>query len=207
MADLAEDKVLETVRALIKNEPEQVQQALDALSEGMDVVGERFDTFEYFVGDLIFAGEIFTEVLELLQPLMRVEKTGGEKVILATVEGDLHDLGKKMVKVALEAKHFQVIDLGVNVSPAAILQQTVREKARFVALSAVLSSAIDAMERTIKAFTDAGLREKVTIVIGGACVNESIASLIRADAYGNRPEDTANIFLAAMKKAPPAPQT
>ena len=200
MADLAEDKVLETVRSLIKNEPEHVQQALDALSAGMSVVGERFDTFEYFVGDLIFAGEIFTEVLELLQPLMRVEKTGGEKVILATVEGDLHDIGKKMVKVALEAKHFQVIDLGVNVSPAVILQQTIKENARFVALSAVLSSAIDSMARTIEAFTKAGLREKVTIVIGGACIDERIARSIKADAYGNQPEDTANIFLAAMEK-------
>lgn len=171
----------------------------------MDIIGEKFDTFEYFVGDLIFAGEIFMEAIELVKPVFDVSRPDGEKVILATVEGDLHDIGKRIVRVTLEAKHFQVIDLGVNVSPAVILKRTIEEGARFVALSAVLTSALSAMERTVQAFRGAGLRERVTIVIGGACVNDIVAKKVGADAYGKTPEDTAAIFLAAKEKNDTAP--
>lgn len=205
MGALSEEKVLCAVRELVKNEPEHAQQALDALSAGMDIIGEKFDTFEYFVGDLIFAGEIFMEAIELVKPVFDVSRPDGEKVILATVEGDLHDIGKSIVRVTLEAKHFRVIDLGVNVSPSAILKRTIEEGARFVALSAVLTSALSAMERTVQAFRGAGLRERVTIVIGGACVNDIVAKKIGADAYGKTPEDTAAIFLAAKEKNDTAP--
>ena len=205
MGALSEEKVLRAVRELVKNEPEHAQQALDALSAGMDIIGEKFDTFEYFVGDLIFAGEIFMEAIELVKPVFDVSRPDGEKVILATVEGDLHDIGKRIVRVTLEAKHFQVIDLGVNVSPAVILKRTIEEGARFVALSAVLTSALSAMERTVQAFRGAGLRERVTIVIGGACVNDIVAKKVGADAYGKTPEDTAAIFLAAKEKNDTAP--
>ena len=137
MGDLAEEQVLSAVRNLVKTEPEHAQQALDALSEGMEIVGERFDSLEYFVGDLIYAGEVFTSAMELIKPLYQAEGPQHGKVILATVEGDLHDIGKNMVKVALEAKRFDVIDLGVNVSPAVIVKRVIEEDASIVALSAV----------------------------------------------------------------------
>lgn len=197
MGNLAEDKVLAAVRALIRDEPEHAQQALDALSAGMDLVGEKFDSFEYFVGDLIFAGEIFMESLELIKPIFEPSGPQRAKVILATVEGDLHDIGKSMVRVTLEAKRFQIIDLGVNVSPATIVRRAIEEDAHLIALSAVLTSALSAMERTVEAFRDAGLREQVTIVVGGACVSPAVAKKIGADFYGKTPEDTAAIFLAA----------
>lgn len=197
MGDLAEEKVLATIRELIHNEPEQVPQALDALIEGMEVVGDRFDSLEYFVGDLIFAGEVFTSAMELMAPLFQAEGPKHGKVILATVEGDLHDIGKNMVKVALEAKRFDVIDLGVNVSPDVIVKRTVEEGASIVALSAVLTLALDSLSRTIEAFRDAGIRDQVFVVTGGSGVNAAVAKRIGADAYGHTPNDTVAFCLAA----------
>ena len=188
--DLAEEKVLATVRDLIQNNPEQVQLALDALSKGMETVGARFDSLEYFVGDLIFAGEVFTSVMELINPLYQAVGAKRCKVILATVEGDLHDIGKNIVKIALEAKGFEVIDLGVNVSPSMIVKRTMEEHAPIVALSAVLTMAVDAMGQTIQALQAAGLRDKVSVVVGGAGVRERTAKEIGADAYRCAPEDT-----------------
>ena len=196
MGDLAEEKVLTAIRELVKNDPEHLQQALDALSEGMVLVGDRFDSLEYFVGDLIFAGEVFTSAMELIKPLYQAEGPKHGKVILATVEGDLHDIGKNMVKVALEAKRFDVIDLGVNVSPAVIVKRTIEENASIVALSAVLTLALDAMSRTIQAFCDAGIRNKVSVVIGGAGTNAVVAREVGADAYARAPDDTVAFCLA-----------
>ena len=204
MGDLAEDKVLAEVRALVQNEPEHIQQAIDALSEGMEIVGERFDSLEYFVGDLIFAGEVFSSAMELIKPLYQAEGAKRCKVVLATVEGDLHDIGKNMVKVALEARGFDVIDLGVNVSPSVIVRKTAEEKAPIVALSAVLTLAVDAMERTIQALSAAGIRDKVSVVVGGAGVNEYTAEKIGADAYGYAPEDTVAFCVTVDEKRRPA---
>lgn len=138
-------------------------------------------------------GEIFTEALEILRPYLESKKDGParQKVILATVEGDFHDIGKNIVKYILEAHNMQVIDLGVNVPPAEIVRRTVEENAVIVALSAVLTSAIMAMQKTIEAFEAEGLRDKIHIIIGGACASPEVARSIRADAYGRTPEDSA----------------
>lgn len=200
MGDLEEEKVLSAIRDIVEHEPEHAQQALDALSSGMEIVGERFDTLEYFVGDLIFAGELFTSAMELIMPLYQAAEARHCKVLLATVEGDLHDIGKNMVKVALEAKGFPVIDLGVNVSPAAIVQKAQEEQVPIVALSAVLTLARDAMERTIQAFKAMGIRDSVSVIVGGAGVNASLAKKIGADAYCRMPEDTVAFCLSADEK-------
>lgn len=199
MGNLNEKAVIGAVRTAVREEPAELLQVIEALSQGMNIVGEKFDEFEYFVGDLIFAGEVFTEALKILQPGFPDKTIGGtgKKVVLATVEGDVHDLGKNIVKTVLRSKGLEIIDLGVNVSPAAIVQKTIEEDAHIVALSAVLTIALDSMERTIAAFDAAGIRDKVTIVVGGACVNAETAKKIRADAYGKTPEDTAAICLAA----------
>lgn len=199
MGELDEHAVLTCIREIAADRPDLVRDALDALSEGMTIVGERFDDFEYFVGDLIFAGEVFSEAMEILRPTFppSEETAKKKKVILATVEGDLHDIGKNIVASVLESKGLEVVDLGVNVAPSVIVQRTVEEGARIVALSAVLTSALDAMARTIDSLSSAGIREKVTVVVGGACINAHTAKKIKADFYGKTPEDTAAICLAA----------
>ena len=200
MGDLEEEKVLTTMRELVEREPENVSQAIDALSEGMQIVGERFDSLEYFVGDLIYAGEVFTSAMELVKPLYKAAGNKHCKVVLATVEGDLHDIGKNMVKVALEAKRFDVIDLGVNVAPEVIANRAKEENAPIVALSAVLTLASESMDRTIKALGDAGIRDKVAVVIGGAGVNEGVAKDIGADMYCRQPDDTVAYCLSVDEK-------
>ena len=200
MGDLEERAVLAAIREVAEQEPEHIRDAIAALSDGMEIVGERFDSLEYFVGDLIFAGEIFSEAIELMRPQMAQGEShgpaAGKKVILATVEGDLHDIGKNIVRSTLEAKGFTVVDLGVNVSPAVIVSRTIEEGAHIIALSAVLTSSVEAMQRTVEACVSAGIRDKVSIVIGGACTSEAIAKRIKADYYGYMPDDTADYCLS-----------
>lgn len=200
MGNLEEANTIAGIQAVLETCPERAPEALRALIDGMDIVGERFEDLEYFVGDLIFAGELFTEAMELLRPALNTaacaEAAGRGKIILATVEGDLHDIGKNIVKVFLEAKGFRVVDMGVNVSPAAIVQRAIQEDARIIALSAVLTSGMSAMKRTVEACAAAGIRDKVSIVIGGACASESVARMVKADFYGKMPEDTAGYCLS-----------
>lgn len=200
MGDLNEEAVLSTIREISEMYPEKVQDALQAMVGGMNIVGDRFDLAEYFVGDLIFAGEIFTESMDLLRPALSATESSAKiarkKVILATVEGDLHDIGKNIVKVVLEAKGFNVIDLGVNVSPATIVNRTIEEGAEIIALSAVLTSALDSIQRTVEACVAAGIRDKVAIVVGGAGVNAVTAKKMKVDFYGAMPQDTAAFCLS-----------
>lgn len=201
MGDLDEHMVRPMIQSVAADAPELANEALNALSRGMDIIGEKFGMHEYFIADLVFAAEIFNEAMDILLPVYTSEGTEPMgTVILATVEGDLHDIGKNLVRSALQAKGLQVIDLGVNVSPAEIVQKTMEHKAGAVALSAVLTLGIESMEQTIKALTAAGIRDKLTIVVGGACLSESVAKRIKADAYCKTPEDTAALCLAAMKK-------
>lgn len=201
MGDLDEGAVRDKVRRVAENAPEQVSTALAALSRGMDIIGKKFAACEYFIADLIFAGELFTEAIELLRPAFPPEEEPtGQTVVLATVEGDLHDIGKNIVRVVLQSKGMRVIDLGVNASPCLIARRAAEENADVVALSAVLTYAVESMERTVKALKSIGIRDKVTVVVGGACMDEHIARKIGADAYGRTPEDTAAICLAVANK-------
>lgn len=199
MGDLRENEVLSIIREVAESAPTQARKAMDALSGGMNIVGERFDNFEYFVGDLIFAGEIFSGAVELLKPVIPRTPdilTERKKVILATAEGDLHDIGKNIVKAVLESKGLEVVDMGVNVSPSAIVNRAIEEDAGVIALSAVLTTAVEAMQRTVEACVSAGIRDNVAIIVGGAGVNAAIAKRIKADHYGKTPEDTAAFCLS-----------
>ncbi len=200
MGELQENDILSTIQEIVTSSPELARTALNALADGMNIISRKFDTFEYYVGDLIYAGEIFTTAIEMLNPVFSASADGSladrKKVILATVEGDFHDIGKNIVKVVMETKGLQVIDLGVNVSPAAIVNKAIAENAGYIALSAVLTSAVDAMRRTVEECVSAGIRDQVTIIIGGAGVSESIAKKIKADFYGKTPEGTAALCLS-----------
>ena len=199
MGNLAENAVLSTIYAAVEQEPQNVQQVLSALSAGMAIVGERFDGLEYFVGDLIFAGEIFSEAMEILRPAFPSIEGYGQrkKVLLATVEGDFHNIGKNIVKIVLQSKGLEVVDLGVNVPPATIVRRAMEDHIRIIGLSVVLTSAVETMRRTSDAFQEAGIRDQVTIVVGGLCMNEVVAKRVNADYYAKTPEDTAAICLAA----------
>ena len=159
---------------------------LDACREAMTEVGVRFEQGEYFVPELILAGEMLRSISELVKPLMKNEAAVAKKakIVLGTVAGDIHDIGKDIVIFMLDVNNFEVIDLGVDV-PAEKFVETVREhRPQVVGLSGFLTMAFDQMKATVEALADAGLRDSVKVMIGGAIMDEDVAKYVGADAYG-----------------------
>ena len=162
-----------------------VQQILDeGLLAGMSVIGEKFKNNEVFVPEVLVAARAMNMGAALLKPLMKeagVEAVG--KVCIGTVKGDLHDIGKNLVKMMLEGKGLEVIDLGTDVSPETFVKTAQEENCQIICCSALLTTTMGVMGEVVKAVTDAGLRDKVKIMIGGAPVTEAFCRQIGADAY------------------------
>jgi methylmalonyl-CoA mutase cobalamin-binding domain/chain len=164
----------------------------------MDEVGRRFECSEYFVPELLISARAMKAALELIRPLLtaRGDKPVG-RVAIGTVKGDLHDIGKNLVASLLEGGGFEVIDLGVNVSPEKFIA-TVKEKhANIIAMSALLTTTMPAMKMTIEALKQAGIREQVKVLIGGAPITQRYAEEIGADGYS----ENAVGAVALAKKA------
>ncbi len=163
-----------------------VEEIIDrGLTEGMGIVGQKFETKEYFIPDMLAAAEAVGAAMEILEP--HLAKSGIKpkgKIIVATVKGDLHDIGKNIVSILLRGAGYTVKDLGNDITPQAIVDAIKKENAQFLGLSALLTSTMINMKDTIQAITDSGLRDKVKIIIGGAPVSEDFASSIGADGYG-----------------------
>ena len=199
MGELDEDEVIKLVNeALAKGE---ANQALTACQEGLNIVGERFEGGEYFVSDLIFAGDIMGEAVGILKPALAAggSSASAGKVILATVKGDLHDIGKNIVRSLLEASNFEVFDLGIDIAPEDIVAAAKKEGANIIALSGVLTLAIDAMKDTVEAFKKAGMRDQVKIIIGGAPVTAEVSALVGSDAWSLVPQEGVKICLGWSK--------
>jgi 5-methyltetrahydrofolate--homocysteine methyltransferase len=153
---------------------------------GMGEVGVRFKRGEMFVPEVLMSAEAMHTGLELLRPLLaesNVERIG--RIMLATVKGDLHDIGKNLVGMMCEGEGFEVIDLGFNVAPEVIIEKIKEHQPDVVGLSAMLTTTMRAMGHTIKAVEEAGLRDKVKIIVGGAPVDKEFAERIGADGYGS----------------------
>jgi len=156
-----------------------------SLVPAMDEVGRRFDCEEYFVPELLLAARAMKAAMEIVRPLLvdtGVEPAG--RVVIGTVKGDLHDIGKNLVASLLEGGGFEVIDLGADVSPERFIEAAGTHKAQLVALSALLTVTMPAMRTTIHAFEAAGLRDSVKIMVGGAPITQQYADAIGADGYG-----------------------
>ena len=193
MRELDEDALLSAMRELMENNGDAAA-ALEACQRGMEGVGELFEEGEYFVGDLIFAGEIMSGALEIIKPALMAEgAVSGGKVLIATVRDDLHDIGKNIVKSLLEAGGFEVIDMGVDVSSEAVVEKAKAEGIRIIALSGVLTLSLEAMAATVKAFEAAGMRESVRIIVGGAPVNDSSGPATGADAWTQSPQKCVSL--------------
>ncbi len=165
-------------------DPQQV--ILKSIAQGMEIVGKKFEASEYFLSELIVAGEIGKEVTKLLEPKLKgvkIKKIG--KVVIGTVRGDLHDIGKNIVSMMLEASEFSVIDLGADVSAEAFVDAVKKDKPNIVAMSALLTVTMVEMENVVDELKKAGLRKKVKVIIGGAAVTEEFAKSIGADSYGS----------------------
>jgi len=171
------------------------QSALDSglepgliLSEGMIAamkeVGKRFEDGEYFVPEMLISARAMQTGLNLLKPhLLSTNVKSAGKIVIGTVKGDLHDIGKNLVGLMLEGAGFEVIDLGVDVSPEKFVETIAAEQAQVVALSALLTTTMPNMETTIEAIKKAGLRDKVKVMIGGAPVTQDYANQVGADGF------------------------
>jgi len=155
------------------------------LTKGMDVVGQKFEAKEYYIPDMLASAEAVGAAMEILEP--HLAKSGIKpkgKIIVATVKGDLHDIGKNIVSILLRGAGYTVKDLGNDAAPQAIVAAVREENPQFVGLSALLTSTMMNMRDTIQALTESGLRDKVKVLIGGAPVSEEFAQDIGADGYG-----------------------
>lgn len=158
---------------------------LEQLRQGMAVVGRRFASGEYFLADMIMAAEIFRQASMRIEPLLAGESRASlGAVVFATVQGDIHDLGKNIVVSMLRGAGFHVHDLGVDVPPERIVAAVRETGARVVGLSGLLTTAFEGMRATVEALTRAGLRGQVCVMIGGGPVNEAARAYTGADAWG-----------------------
>jgi len=155
------------------------------LTRGMEVVGERFEAKQYFIPDMLASAQAVGAAMDILEPHLAgtAAKTKG-KIIVATVKGDLHDIGKNIVSILLRGAGYTVKDLGNDIDTSTILEAVREEKPQFLGLSALLISTMANMADVVQALKDAGLRDNVKIIIGGAPVSEEFAKSIGADGYG-----------------------
>ncbi len=166
------------------NENVAAREILDALLAGMSDVGERFKKNEIFVPEVLIAARAMNTAMELLEPqLVDAGIKPEHKVVIGTVKGDLHDIGKNLVAMMLEGGGYDVIDLEVDVSPEDFVSTASEQDANVIALSALLTTTMPSMKDTVDALVEAGLKDQVKVVIGGAPVTQSYADEIGADGY------------------------
>jgi len=178
---------------------ESPQSILAACQEAMRVVGERYQDGSYFLPELIMSGEMLKKIAVLVKSEFVAQAPAGEKlgrVVLGTVRGDIHDIGKDIVGFLLDVNGFEVTDLGINVAEEKFVEAVKEQKPQVLALSGFLSVAFDTMKSTVEALQAAGLREDLKIIIGGGQMDELVRKFTGADAYG----DDAMAAVAFAKK-------
>ncbi|MDA3790300.1 MAG: corrinoid protein [Desulfobacula sp.] len=164
--------------------------AVDILNQGliygMDIVGEKMESGDMFIPEVLMAAKFMAGCVEILKPLLGdYEKIRGANVLIGTVKGDLHDIGKNLVAMMMESAGMNVYNLGVDIEPAVFVEQIKEKKARIICLSALLTTTMPMMKQTIDAIVESGLRDRVKILVGGAPVTQSFADEIGADGFAS----------------------
>ncbi|MEJ2549860.1 MAG: cobalamin-dependent protein [Anaerolineales bacterium] len=182
ISNLQEETALAFVQERITRGDDPIA-IIDDCSRGMQLVGERYEAGEYFLAGLIMAGEIFSQVMEWLQPIVVKQVTGKStgRILVGTVQGDIHDLGKNILTMLLSCHSFAVHDLGVDVSPNIFREQASEFKPHIVGLSGLLTSSYDSMRETIAQIRDGGYRGP--IIIGGGQITEEVSQYVKADSW------------------------
>jgi len=168
----------------------------DALNPGMQIVGDKYESGEYFIPDLVMSAEAMKAAMAVFEPELMARKEKRQvlgTVVIGTVEGDIHEIGKSLVATMLAASGFQVHDLGVDVPAATFVKQVQEKDANVVGLSALLTTTMRNQEVVIDALKEAGLRDKVKVVIGGAPASPEWAETIGADAYAENANETVGV--------------
>ena len=186
VADLEEEKAIKLVKDRLAK-GEDPNKILTDSREGMEQVGKRFGEGEYFLPELVYSAEIFKQISEIIKPQLKTQtarKGTVGKVVIGTVAGDIHDIGKDIVSFMLDMNGFEVYDIGVDAPPQKFVDKIKETNASIVALSGFLTLAFDSMKETVDAIKAAGLRDKVKIMIGGGQIDDEIRKFSGADAYG-----------------------
>jgi 5-methyltetrahydrofolate--homocysteine methyltransferase len=195
IAEMKEEEAIQLVRDMLDKGVKPMA-ILDAARQAMDIIGQRYEKGIYFLPELMMAGEIMGQIAEILKPKLaespEVKRLG--RVLIGTVQGDIHDIGKNIVTFMLDANGFEVLDLGVDVPPQKFVEAVRDFQPQVVGLSGFLTLAFDSMKETIQALEAAGLRDKVKVMIGGGSVDEHVRAYTGADAYGR--DAVAGVSLA-----------
>jgi dimethylamine corrinoid protein len=189
LGDLNESATIEGVEAALASGQDPVV-VLHALQAGMNVVGQRFESGEYFLSELIYSADIFKKAGAPLQARLaeQVQETHGT-LVLGTVKNDIHDFGKDIVATVMTSNGFKVIDLGVNVEQQAFVDAIREHKPALVGMSCLLTTVFDDMKEAIETIKAAGLRDQVTILVGGGPVDQACADYVGADVYCKTAQD------------------
>ncbi len=188
LANMREAEAMDLAQKML-DAGEDPLQVIDLCREALEIVGKRFEAGKYFLPELIMAGEMLKKISQTAKPFMKkesnakTEMTG--KVVIGSVKGDIHDIGKDIVTFMLDINGFEVHDLGVDV-PAKKFVDAIKEvQPEVVGMSALLTTAFESMKNTVEVINDAGVRDQVKIMIGGGSVDEKVRAYTGADAYGS----------------------
>ena len=187
IVELELDDIAGAVKVALDEDGKDPFEILTALTKGMDEVSRRYEEFDYFLGELVLAGDTMKAGLEVLKPALAISDNAVEKlkVVICTVKGDQHDLGKNLLGILLLSANFEVYDLGRDVDAETIVEKVKETGASVVALSSLLSMTVDQIGVVHKALQDAGLRDKVKLIVGGAPLNMELAKKFGADGYAD----------------------
>jgi 5-methyltetrahydrofolate--homocysteine methyltransferase len=186
ITDMREEDAVRTAKEMLDKGTSPLR-ILDDCREAMAIVGKRFEAGEYFVPELILAGEMLRQISEVIKPKLAESAEAAKKrgkIVIGTVQGDIHDIGKNIVTFMLDVNGFDVRDLGVDVPIQKFVDAVKEFQPEVVGLSGFLTLAYDPMKNTVQALKDAGLRDQVKIMIGGGQMDEKIRQYTNADAYG-----------------------
>lgn len=178
------DGITKGVEAALKagNSPHSIM--MDGMAAGMEEVGKKYEGGEYFLAELVIAGETMKEGMRVIEPLLKPEELKGiGAVVIGSVRGDLHDIGKNIVVIMLRSAGFRVFDLGVDIAPVRFLEEVKDKEARVVAMSALLTTTMVEMQNVVEVIKKAGIRDGVKTIVGGTPITEEFARRIGADAY------------------------
>ncbi|MEM2915107.1 MAG: corrinoid protein [Candidatus Bathyarchaeia archaeon] len=184
IVNLDTDGTLKIIEEALQKVPASVIVS-EGIAKAMDIIGQKYEDGEYFLAELLVSGEIVGKALTLLEPYLKTQRASATgKVVVGTVKGDLHDLGKTILITLLKSAGFEVYDLGVDVSYEKFIQKIKEVKPDIVAMSALLTTTMGEIKNTIDALVKAGVRDSVKIIVGGRPITEEFAKEAGADSYG-----------------------
>jgi len=197
--ELDEQVALELADGMIKSGADPVE-ILERCREGMSIVGEKFESGDFFLSEMIMAAEIFNQIMSIVRPHLKSAQSEAKgKVVIGTVEGDVHDIGKNIAIALLEAEGFDIVDLGVDVPPATFVDAIREHEPDIVGMSSLLTVALETTKLTIDAIAEAGLRDKVRIIVGGGRIDSHATEYIKPDASTDNAAQGVRMCIGLMR--------